>query len=177
MPVHCCLQCTEKGTNTNWPESVNEWSIWSDAQNKRCLVCWAVHNLLSWLIVRWWSSIMSRWPTFPRNAALLLMTHQCWERNSVMCFCPDSLMSAPPPLRAFYLDQSNMPASSAPKAALIDKVRIALQRVDDITGDVNTSLCAAKLLISLNIKTQHVFLLNLHFCKTKDLDLLFWVKK
>lgn len=29
--------------------------------------------------------------------------------------------------RAFYLDQSNMPASSAPKAALIDKVRIALR--------------------------------------------------
>lgn len=29
-----------------------------------------------------------------------------------------------------------MPAGSAPKAALIDKVRIALQHVDDITDDV-----------------------------------------
>lgn len=29
-------------------------------------------------------------------------------------------------LRAFYLDQSNMPPSSAPKAALIDKVRMNL---------------------------------------------------
>lgn len=38
-------------------------------------------------------------------------------------------------IRAFYLDQSNMPAGSAPKAALIDKVRIALQHVDDITDD------------------------------------------
>lgn len=31
------------------------------------------------------------------------------------------------PNRAFYLDQSHMPASSAPKAAIIDKVSVALQ--------------------------------------------------
>lgn len=72
---------------------------------------------------------MSRWPTFsqkgntaPDDPSVLGKEHKDVFLSRfifVSCFVF--------PNRAFYLDQSHMPASSAPKAALIDKVSVTLQ--------------------------------------------------
>ena len=149
-PVQCCLRWTERENNkikTVLHEWMRQWHLeWCPGQEMLSLCfCWAGPNLLSWLIVRWWSCIISRWPTFFQkgsqsawwpngaekricfsisgasvcdccSAALcdtLFVFHHC-SVNSELLFLPP---------RAFYLDQSNMPPSSAPKAALIDKVR------------------------------------------------------
>lgn len=55
-------------------EWMKQWHLeWCPGQEMLSLCfCWAAPKLLSWLIVRWWSSIMSRWPTFPRKAARAL---------------------------------------------------------------------------------------------------------
>ena len=73
-PARCCLQCAKKGNDTKSTvlhEWMRQWHLeWCPGQEMLSLCfCWAVPNLLSWLIVRWLSSIMSRWPTFPRKAA------------------------------------------------------------------------------------------------------------
>lgn len=58
---------------------------------------------------------------YPAHQVVPYLLLQCNYpvKSSSVCDC------VPPPCRAFHLDQSNMPPSSAPKAALIDKVGAA----------------------------------------------------
>lgn len=129
---------------------------------------------------------MSKWPTFPRKAAiapddLMVQGKEClkcvFQANELLnkkqtnlhvttlltlfflplprkhpvrftpyvncCFSP----------RAFYLDQSNMPPSSAPKAALIDKVRMNLHNLQAAFMTPQTTLQRGRLCIR-NISEQ-----------------------
>lgn len=57
-----------------------------------------------------------------------------------------------------------MPAGSAPKAALIDKVRIALQHVDDITDDVMSTCPHFTTPTQTSYLSHEALKHNVHFC-------------
>ena len=106
---------SEKGSQfSRWPNDAGKWVPQCVCQrmgllNKKTNMCLIVkQHLLQWVTV-----LLCL--VFSATAVRFTPYVNC-------CFSP----------RAFYLDQSNMPPSAAPKAALIDKVRTALCCIRDI---------------------------------------------